>query len=100
MKPKNAIESRLSNAGDDDLDFVIESNVPLPTNRSTARPKRHFPFDRLKAGQSFLVSKDKKKGLRPALARHYKANPAERKTIVIRPEGDGVRVWKKALKTK
>lgn len=78
-----------------DLDpFVIEDGVPLPS--STKRPAKSFPFEKLKSGQSFLVPKDERKGLRPALARFYKANPAERKSIIMRPQDDdAVRVWKK-----
>jgi hypothetical protein len=79
-----------------DADFKIEDNIPMPTTVRPTRPAKYFPFDKLQSGQSFLVSKDRKKGLRPALARFYKANPSERKTIAIRQvEGEAVRVWKK-----
>jgi hypothetical protein len=63
-----------------DADFKIEDGVPLPRTSRPARPARYFPFDKLKAGQSFLVPKDRKKGLRPALSRHHAAHPAARPT--------------------
>jgi hypothetical protein len=78
-----------------DADFKIEDGVPLPANRTTKRRQRYFPFEKLTSGQSFLVAKDKRKGLRPALSRFYKA-AGEKKTIVMREQADGsVRVWKK-----
>jgi hypothetical protein len=95
--PKVATKSADSSVklvGDADV-FKIEDGIPLPV---TVRPnaRRHFPFDQLKSGQSFLVAKDKRKGLKPAVAAYYKANPSERKTIVVREqEGEAVRVWKK-----
>jgi hypothetical protein len=77
-------------------EFKIEDGIALPKSARPARAPKYFPFDKLKAGQSFLVLKTQKKGLRPALARFYKANPAERKTIAIRKvEGEALRVWKK-----
>jgi hypothetical protein len=95
MKPKNAIES-LPVAAGDALDFPIEDGVPMPVKRSAAKVKRYFPFDKLKSGQSFLVEKDRRKGLRPSLARFYKDDPTRRKTIVMREQPDGsVRVQRK-----
>jgi hypothetical protein len=76
-------------------EFKIEDGVPLPTNRTTKRPAKYFPFERLSSGQSFLVAKEQRKGLRPALSRHYKAT-GQKKTIVMREQADGsVRVWRK-----
>jgi hypothetical protein len=79
-----------------DSEFRIEDGIPLPLTARPTRPERYFPFDKLKSGQSFLVSKDKKKGLRSALARFYAAHPAERRTIIQHKQDDGsVRVRKK-----
>ena len=75
-----------------DVEFKIEDHIPLP---ATARPVRYFPFDKLKAGQSFLVLKDQRAGLRTALAAHYKAT-GEKRTIIMRKQDDeSIRVWKK-----
>jgi hypothetical protein len=99
MKTTKATAKTASNTmavvGDDE--FRIEDGVPMPTTARPARAVRYFPFEKLlKSGQSFLVTKDRKKGLRPALKAHYAAHPTERKSIIIRPvEGEALRVWRK-----
>jgi len=65
-----------------DVEFKIEDHIPLPV---TARPVRYFPFEKLKSGQSFLVLKDQRAGLRTSLAAHYKAT-GEKRTIVMRKQ--------------
>jgi hypothetical protein len=93
---KTAMKTAPALAFVSDADFKIEDGIPMPTSARPARPAKYFPFEKLTSGQSFLVSKDRKKGLRPALARYYAANPAQRKTIAIRKvENDAVRVWRK-----
>jgi hypothetical protein len=51
-------------------DFKIEDGIPPRATARAVRPARYFPFDKLKNGQSFLVAKDRKKGLRLALGRY------------------------------
>jgi len=75
-----------------DVDFKIEDNVPLPT---TARPVRYFPFDKLKSGQSFLVLKDQRAGLRTSLAAYYKSSGETRTIIMRRQDDESIRVWRK-----
>jgi len=75
-----------------DVDFKIEDNVPLP---ATARPVRYFPFDKLKPGQSFLVLKDQRAGLRTSLAACYKSSGETRTIIMRRQDDESIRVWKK-----
>jgi hypothetical protein len=74
MKPKVAT-AKPANAFTivGDADFKIEDGVPLPASKKTARQPRYFPLDQLKVGQSFLVRKDKKVGLRPAVVAYRKA---------------------------
>jgi len=89
---KAANNTAASVSGDDFFEFRIEDNVPLPV---TAKPARYFPFEKLKSGQSFLVTKDQRKGLRQSLAAYYVASGEKRTVIMRKQEDESIRVWKK-----
>jgi hypothetical protein len=78
--PKAAAKSARIELVEPDADFKIEDGIPLPATARSTRPPRYFPFEKLRTGQSFLVSKEKKKGLRPAVRAYYAANPSGRRS--------------------
>lgn len=72
------------------ITIKIEKNVPLPTRTSGPRAEK-YPLRELEVGESFYV--DIKA---PALSSHARrvAKDTDRK-FVVRPEGEGSRVWRK-----
>lgn len=69
------------------MEFVIEDDVPLPGRA------QKYPFDQLSPGQSFVIPNMTSKKITGTVAQF-----ARRKgwTLMVRAEGDGVRVWRGA----
>lgn len=70
----------------------IEKNVPLPARNNKPRAEKYPELRQLEVGDSFVVSITA-----PALANHARLVAKEMKRkFVVRPEGEGSRVWRKA----
>lgn len=75
------------------MSIKIEKNIPMPTRAaSKPRAEKYAILRQLEVGDSFAVSIKA-----PALANHARrvAKDTGRK-FVVRPEGEGSRVWRKA----
>ncbi len=74
------------------MPIVIEKNIPLPT-RNTRRPSDKYAILRdMEVGDSIVV--DVKPGAINAHTRRVAKETSSK--FVIRPEGDGARVWRKS----
>ena len=74
------------------MDYVIDKNVPIPTNAKGARNK--YPLELLEPGNSFFVpleSPHQSKNLRSSMSVRAKKLGI---TIVTIADDTGVRVWR------
>lgn len=73
------------------MQIQIEKGIPLPTRSNSARGEK-YPLSKLNVGESFVAPVKQQ-----ALAAHARrvAKDLKRK-FVVRPEGEGARVWRKA----
>ena len=73
------------------MQIQIEKNIPLPARKPQSRAEK-YPLSQLNVGESFLAPIKS-----AALASHARrvAKSMDRK-FVVRPEGEGARVWRKS----
>ena len=72
------------------MTIEIRNDIPLPARSVKTEPK--YPIAELKVGESFWV-----KLAKPSLYSHaLKVAKATDRKFVVRAEGEGSRVWRKA----
>ena len=70
----------------------IEKNVPLPVRNNKPRAEKYPELRQIEVGDSFVVPITA-----PAMSNHTRRVAKEMKRkFVVRPEGKGSRVWRKA----
>lgn len=73
------------------MQIQIEKGIPLPARKPQNRAEK-YPLSKLEVGDSFMAPVKQ-----AALAAHARRVAKEfKRKFVVRPEGEGARVWRKA----
>ena len=72
--------------------ITIEKNIPLPTRKQVERGYKYEVLRQMEIGDSIAVE------VKPGAIGTHARNVAKElnRKFVVRPEGDGARVWRKA----